>query len=158
MAAVDTVNVLGDEYEFDTQDPPGYRAGALRVSKLLGAKELAVKSFVLAPGETVCPYHYEYAEEWLLVLEGTIVLLTPAGEQEVGRGEMACFAAGPEGAHKTSNRGAEPARLLMFSSAREPAIAVYPDSDKIGAWPGNEDDDVLLFRRDGNAEYYDGEV
>ena len=28
----------------------------------------------------------------------------------------------------------------MWSSAREPAVAVYPDSDKIGVWPGNSDD------------------
>ena len=45
----------------------------------------------------------------------------------------------------------------MFSSAREPAVAVYPDSDKIGVWPGNEDDRVMLHRRDGAVDYYDGE-
>ena len=45
----------------------------------------------------------------------------------------------------------------MFSSAREPAVAVYPDSDKIGVWPGNDDDRVMLRRADGNVEYYDGE-
>ena len=28
----------------------------------------------------------------------------------------------------------------MFSSAREPSVTVYPDSDKIGVWPGNADD------------------
>ena len=27
--------------------------------------------YVLAPGESVCPYHFEFgSEEWLLVLEG----------------------------------------------------------------------------------------
>jgi hypothetical protein len=30
--------------------------------------------------------------------------------------------------------------------------------DKIGAWPGNEADEVLLVRRDGHAAYYDEEV
>jgi uncharacterized cupin superfamily protein len=153
-----TVNVFDDDHEYDPEDPPGYRAGALMVSRALGANGLAVKSFVLAPGETVCPYHYEYEEEWLLVLEGTIALRTPEGEQNVGRGEMVVFPPGPDGAHKTTNRGDEPARLLMFSSAREPAFAVYPDSEKIGAWSGNKDDDVLLFRRDGDVGYYDGEV
>ncbi len=46
----------------------------------------------------------------------------------------------------------------MFSSAREPSVAVYPDSDKIGVWPGNEADKVMLHRADGNVDYYDGEA
>jgi hypothetical protein len=45
----------------------------------------------------------------------------------------------------------------MFSSAREPAVAVYPDSNKIGVWPGNEADKVMLHRRDGAVGYYEGE-
>ena len=153
-----SVNVFDDDHEYDPEDPPGYRAGVLHLTRALGATGLAVKSFVLAPGETVCPYHYEYEEEWLLVLEGTIVLRTPEGERELTRGDTVAFPPGPSGAHKTSNRGDQPARLLMFSSAREPGVAVYPDSDKIGVWPGNEADKVLLFRRDGDVDYYDGET
>ncbi len=42
---------------------------------------------------------------------------------------------------KVSNSG-EAARVMMFSSAREPAVAVYPDSDKIGVWPGDSQDNV----------------
>ncbi len=158
MGAMKSVNILSGAYEYDPEDPPGYRAGAINLTQALGAAGLAVKSFVLAPGETVCPYHYEYEEEWLLVLEGTIALRTPQGEQELSAGDVVAFPPGPDGAHKTSNRGEQPARLVMFSSAREPAIAVYPDSDKIGAWTGNEDDNVLLFRRDGAVGYYDGEI
>jgi uncharacterized cupin superfamily protein len=56
-----------------------------------------------------------------------------------------------------TNRAEQPARILMFSSAREPAVAVYPDSDKIGVWPGNDEDRVMLRRGDGQVEYYDGE-
>ncbi len=46
----------------------------------------------------------------------------------------------------------------MFSSAREPAVAVYPDSDKIGVWSGNDADKLMVHRRDGSVGYYDGEV
>jgi hypothetical protein len=46
----------------------------------------------------------------------------------------------------------------MFPSAHEPAVAVYPDSDKIGVWPGDADDNVMLRRADGHVGYYDGEV
>ncbi len=45
----------------------------------------------------------------------------------------------------------------MFSSAREPSVALYPDSDKIGVWPGNDADTLMLRRADGHVDYYDGE-
>ena len=43
---------------------------------------------------------------------------------------------GPDGAHKVTNRAPGPARIVMFSSARRPAVAVYPDSDKLNVNPG----------------------
>jgi hypothetical protein len=46
----------------------------------------------------------------------------------------------------------------MFSSAREPSVTVYPDSDKMGVWPGNPEDEVMLRRADAHLGYYDGEV
>ena len=66
------------------------------------------------------------------------------GEQPLERGAVVCFPSGPDGAHKVLNRGEHAAHVLMFSSAREPAVAIYPDSDKIGIWPGNEADNVIL--------------
>jgi hypothetical protein len=48
--------------------------------------------------------------------------------------------------------------VLMFSSAQEPQVAVYPDSDKIGVWPGTDDDSLMLRRADGRVDYYDGET
>ena len=151
------VNVFDAEYEYDDADPEGYKAAVARVGKEAGGEDLAVKAFEIPPGEALCPYHYEYEEEWLLVLEGTVVVRTPAGEEEAGRGDLVAFPSGPAGAHKTTNTGEETARLLMWSSAREPAVAVYPDSDKIGVWPGNEEDDVMLHRGDGGVDYYEGE-
>ena len=46
---------------------------------------------------------------------------------------------------------------MMFSSAREPAVAVYPDSDKIGVWPGRDSDTVMVKRADGAVDYWEGE-
>jgi uncharacterized cupin superfamily protein len=154
---MDRANVFSDELEFDEQDPDGFHAGMARVGQTAGGKDLAVKAFELPPGESICPYHYEYEEEWLLVLDGEVIVRTPEGEQQLGRGDLVCFAPGPAGAHKVDNRSGQAARVLMFSSAREPAVAVYPDSDKIGVWPGNEADKVMLRRADGNVDYYDGE-
>jgi hypothetical protein len=46
----------------------------------------------------------------------------------------------------------------MFSSAREPSVAVYPDSDKIGVWVPGGADNVMLHRADGRVPYYDQEA
>ena len=151
-------HVFQAQFESDDDDPEGYRAGEAAVGKEAGGRELAVKLFEVPPAQSLCPYHYEYVEEWLLVLEGDVVVRTPEGEEPVGAGALVCFPAGPEGAHKLTNRGTQPARLLMFSSAHEPAVAVYPDSDKIGVWPGREEDRVMLRRRDGQVPYFDGEA
>ena len=45
----------------------------------------------------------------------------------------------------------------MFSTVKETAVSVYPDSDKIGVHtPG--DDDVMVRRESGGVGYYEGEV
>jgi hypothetical protein len=44
------------------------------------------------------------------------------------------------------NRSDSPARTLIFSSARTPAISVYPDSDKVGVFSGHPADDYFLPR------------
>ena len=116
----------------------------------------AMYLYDLPHGASACPYHYEYEEEWLLVLEGAVVLRTPDGERTLERGDLVCFPPGPAGAHKVTNRSGSPARTLMFSSSRVPAVSVYPDSDKIGVWPGDEQND-LVFRRDSAVPWSDGE-
>ena len=151
-------SVFGEDLEYDENDPDGYRCGLARVGKAVGGEALAVKVYELPPGQSGCPYHYEYEEEWLLVLEGEVVVRAPDGEHRLARGEIVCFAPGPGGAHKVSNRSETAARVIMFSSAHEPAVAVYPDSDKIGVWPGNPDDTAMLHRADGALDYWDGEV
>jgi uncharacterized cupin superfamily protein len=151
------VNVFSVDCEYDDTDPDGYRSGEAHAGKAAGGEALAVKVYELPAGQSVCPYHYEYEEEWLLVLAGAIILRTPEGEQELQSGGLICFPQGPTGAHKATNRGEVTARIVMFSSAREPAVAVYPDSDKVGVWPGSPDDKVMLRRADGNVDYWDGE-
>lgn len=151
-------NIFDAEFEQDPNDPEGYRAAAARVGKLAGAKELAVKLFEIPPGQSLCPYHYEYVEEWLIVLRGEIELRTPAGTEMLKPGDIVAFPPGPDGAHKTTNRGSEPARTLMFSSAQTPSVAVYPDSGKVGVWTDDEGDDFMFRRADGAVPYYDGEA
>lgn len=151
-------NIRDAEVEYDPEDPEGYRSGVAHLSRAVGAEEIALKLFEIPPGQSLCPYHYEYVEEWLLLLDGTVVVRAPDGEHELRSGELVCFPPGPGGAHKLTNRGEHPARAIMFSSSREPSVAVYPDSDKIGLWVPGEADNVMLRRADGRAGYYDGEI
>jgi uncharacterized cupin superfamily protein len=152
------LNIHHGQFEYDDDDPCGYRCGMVNAGKLMGAVETAIKVFEMPPGEALCPYHYEYVEEWLLVLEGEVLVRTPEGEEPAGAGALVRFPVGRDGAHKLTNRSELPARLIMFSSSREPAVAVYPDSDKIGVWSGDDADGFMLRRADGQVPYYDGEV
>jgi uncharacterized cupin superfamily protein len=150
-------NVFETKFEYDASDPDGYRAGVSNVGRLAGGRANNVKLFEIPVGQSICPYHYEYEEEWLLVLDGSAELRTPAGTEALVRGALVCFPVGPDGAHKLTARDGT-ARVLMFSSAREPAVAVYPDSDKVGVWPGNPDDELMVRRADGGVPYFDGEA
>ena len=97
------------------------------------------------PGESL-PYHYEFVDEWLLVVDGTVAVRTPDGDHELHRGDLVRYPAGPEGAHQIANRSDRTARLLLFSKASAPAVSVYPDTDVIGVWP--DDDTEYYFKRD----------
>jgi uncharacterized cupin superfamily protein len=151
-------NVFTAAATYDDEDPAPYHSGVVHLAKALGAQTLSVNVLELPPGQSFCPYHYEYEEEWLIVLTGSVTVRVPDGEHELAAGDAVCFPPGPDGAHKVTNTSSEPSRAVMFSSAREPAVAVYPDSDKIGVWPGNKDDHVMLRRADGHVPYFDGET
>jgi uncharacterized cupin superfamily protein len=146
------------ELTYDNDDPNGYETGYARIGDAIGASMLGASLYLLAEGQSVCPYHYEYGnEEWLIVLAGTPVLRHPDGEDELKPGDVVCFPVGPEGAHKVTNRRAEDARIVVLSTKNDPAVVVYPDSDKIGLWPGERGDN-LMVRRESNVDYWDREL
>jgi uncharacterized cupin superfamily protein len=130
--------------------------GRIDVARALGSAGTSMYVYDLEPGQSSSPYHFSYEEEWLLVVDGSIVIRTPDGEHTLQRGDLVCFAPGPAGAHKVMNRSDAPARTLMFSSTRVPAVSVYPDSNKIGVWPGDEEN-ALVFKRDTAVSWSDGE-
>jgi uncharacterized cupin superfamily protein len=152
------LNIAAPEFRYDDEDPDGFRAGLSRLGKAFGAKRTGMSVYDLPPGQAICPYHYEYGEEeWLLVLEGRPTLRHPGGDDELAPWDVAFFPCGPEGAHAVRNETEDTVRVLMFSNVVHPGATVYPDSDKIGVWTGNRDDDVIVRRSSGVA-YYDGEA
>jgi uncharacterized cupin superfamily protein len=160
MPAGQPVNLYDVELAHDDDDPKGYEAGYVRLGPLLGSQDLGATVYELEAGKSNCPYHYEYGnEEWLLVLNGTLTVRHPEGETELGPGDLASFPQGPAGAHKLTNKGDEAVRLVMISTKVSPDMAVYPDSDKIGAWPApGENPDKILVRHESNVDYWDREL
>src|SRR3954464_797837 len=128
------VNVHEVSVEFDPQDPETYKAGANRLGPGLGASRLGASVYEIPPGQSLCPYHYETEEEWLLVLAGELTLRHPEGEDVLSPGDVVAFPVGPAGAHKTTNRGTETVRMLMWATVDTSGYCVYPDSNKVSYW------------------------
>jgi uncharacterized cupin superfamily protein len=150
-------NLHAATYEYAEDNPDGYRRGRARVGEAIGSRRIGGSVYELPPGESPWPYHYELGdEEWLIVLEGRVCVRTPEGEEELEEGEVVCFVEGPEGAHAMINRGTETARFLMLSTRRSPAVAVYPDSDKVGVFTDDPGARVMV-RRSSSVDYWDGE-
>jgi uncharacterized cupin superfamily protein len=148
---VERFNLHAAQTEVDGDEPPGYRSGANRFGKQIGASMIGGTVYDMAEGESICPYHFEYGdEEWLIVLSGNPTVRTPKETTTLDPGDVVCFPAGPEGAHKVTG----PARVLMISTLNEPSVAVYPDSDKLGVFVG---DYRLLVQRDSGVDYWQGE-
>ena len=152
------INLSDPSFTYDADDPEGFRSGMLRVGPLVGGAAVGASVYELPPGQALCPYHYEYGEEeWLLVLEGRPTLRRPEGTEQLRPWDVTCFPSGPDGAHGVRNETGETVRVLMFSEVRHPCATVYPDSDKMGVWPGNREDN-LIVRRSSGVDYFDGET
>ena len=74
-------NLHKAEFRYDDEDPAGYRSAVADVGGVLGAKEHATYVYELPPGQALCAYHYEYVEEWLIVLEGSPTVRLPESEE-----------------------------------------------------------------------------
>jgi uncharacterized cupin superfamily protein len=147
------VNIDEVAPEPDASDPPGYQGRMARLGPLIGAERLGASLYELPPGQSICPYHYEYPhEEWLLVLDGSPTVRTPHGEERLQPGDVVCFREGPEGAHQVTNRSDSDVRVLFLSTAGDPTIAIYPDSGKVGVWPPGK-----LFLEADAVDYWAGE-
>ena len=148
------VNLFTVPVQKDADDPDGYNTSYARVGPLVGGERLGLSVYELPPGQSICPYHYETAEEeWLVVLSGCPTLRTPAEERELRPWDCAFFPSDDRGAHKVTNRSQEVVRVCIWSNRSPVSTAVYPDSEKVGAWPPGK-----LFRLADAVDYWEGEV
>ena len=151
------VSIANPTFEYDPVDPEGFKAGMFRIGPSVEATGTGSTVYELPPGETLCPYHYEYGEEeWLLVLQGQPTVRHPEGTDQLDQWDLVFFPSGPAGAHRVQNDTGDTVRVLMYSNICHPGATVYPDSDKIGVWTGNRADDLMVKRTSG-VHYYEGE-
>lgn len=57
------VSISDPTFNYDPDDPKGFRSGMFRFGPELGAEQTGASVYELPPGQAVCPYHYEYGEE-----------------------------------------------------------------------------------------------
>ena len=73
-----------------------------------GYREAGLSLFEVPPGEAAYPYHWQLAEEELIViLAGIPSLRTPDGWRDVEPGEVLAFQVGERGGHQLVNRTSE---------------------------------------------------
>ena len=158
MRRMRRVSIKDPEFTYDPGDPDGFRSGLFRFGKELGAERTGTSVYELPPGQAVCPYHYEIAEEeWVMALQGRPTVRTPEGSETIEPFDVVFFPPGREGAHQILNDTDEPVRVMMWSEVTYPAATVYPDSDKIGVWTGGDKSDDLLALRSSKVDYFHGE-
>jgi uncharacterized cupin superfamily protein len=107
-----------------------------RFGEKLGARLWGGTLYELQPGQS-SPYHWQYGEEeCCLVVSGRPTLRTPAGERVLEPWDVAWFRRGPDGTHGLRNDADVAARVVFFSTASDPEVAVYPDDGRTGVFAG----------------------
>ena len=151
------INLGKLEIAYDENDPEGYRAGHNRFGPQIGAIGARRHGLRAAGGSEHLPVPLRVRlrgvgdrPQWPADLRH------PEGEDALDAGDVVCFPEGPSGAHKLTNRAPETARVMLLSDKPSLAAAVYPDSGKIGLFPPDERDGIMV-RRESGVDYYDRE-
>lgn len=129
--SVEVFNLRDCEVAGDARERDGHRFKRTMLGQAVGAELTGCSVYELPPGEKTWAYHYELnREEWLIVIEGEVVVRTPDGDKTMGAGDVTVFPIGPAGAHQVRNDSGEVARYAMPSSwAGEGYVAIRPDSN-----------------------------
>ena len=110
-----TFNLYGEEWD-GTRDREGWRVKAARFGQRIGGRLIGASMFEVEPGNKLWPYHTHHAnEEGGIVLRGEPTLRTPAGEQVLREGNVACF---PRGRAARTRSSTAQARASAYSCCR----------------------------------------
>ncbi len=116
--------------------PPFDRPVAQRVVQRLGdaggLSQFGVNRIELPPGTWSSQRHWHsHEDEFVYVLEGTVVLITDRGEELLCAGDCAAFPHGVHDGHHLANRGTDTAVCLCVGTRSPVDVATYPDVDLV---------------------------
>ena len=115
-----------------------------RLGDACGLTRFGVNLVTLGPGgQSALRHWHTREEEFVYVLEGVLVLVTDAGEQELRPGDCAGYPAGTGDGHHMINRSGAAASYLEVGNRDEADVGHYPDDD-------------LAFAADGSYVHKDG--
>jgi uncharacterized cupin superfamily protein len=132
MPKIDIANV---KVEVATGYPEPYRAvvsGRLRqrLGNAVGLDQFGVNLTRLKPGAQSSQRHWHAAEdEFVFILEGTLVLCENEGETVLKAGDAAGWKAGVANGHCLINRSTQDAVFLEIGARAPREQAEYPDID-----------------------------
>jgi uncharacterized cupin superfamily protein len=113
-------------------DEPCQKRFRRKLGDAAGLTQFGVNRLTLAPGVWSSQRHYHSREdEFVVVFEGEVVLITDAGEETLRAGDCAGFPAGVPDGHHIINRSSRDAVLLEIGTREKADGVVYPDIDMI---------------------------
>lgn len=128
---------------------------SLRLGQAGGLTQFGVNLVTLEPGARSSLRHWHaHEDEFVLVTEGALVLVTDAGETPMPKGACAAFPAGDPDGHCFVNRSDVVARFLVVGSKAPREVATYSDVDLMITL---EDGTASFTRRDGTPYTDTGE-
>jgi uncharacterized cupin superfamily protein len=100
-----------------------------QLTKAAGLTQFGVNHLILEPGSASALRHWHEGEdEFVLVLEGELVLIDENGAHVLKEGDFAGFPAGRANAHHLINRSVAPARFLVVGTRKAGLETIhYPD-------------------------------
>lgn len=103
----------------------------------LGLTQFGVNHVILEPGAASSQRHWHAVEdEFVIVLEGELVLVTDAGQTTLRPGMAAGFPAGRADGHQLVNRSDKPAIYLEVGTRAAEEQVVYSDIDMLARKEG----------------------
>ena len=128
---------------------------SLRLGDAGGLTQFGVNLVTLEPGAMSSLRHWHMAEdEFVMVTEGTCIMVTDAGEEVMEAGDCAAFPAGNADGHHFLNRSDRVARFLVVGSKAKREVATYSDVDLVVEIA----DGKAAFRHKDGRAYQDPKV
>jgi uncharacterized cupin superfamily protein len=141
------IDIASVKVEAATGYPEPYRAAVAgrsrqRLGSVVGLDQFGVNLTRLKPGAQSAQRHWHAAgDEFVFIIEGTLVLCENDGETVLTAGDAAGFKAGVANGHCLANRSAQDAVYLEIGTRAAREQAEYPDID-------------LRFRKDEHGMSY----